>query len=394
VSPWTDYGRELGPPDEVTSRRLERRMLARFAERERQGTSRRVPAVLLVAAAVAALVVLGIGLYSPRASERSVVTIATTTLGQELSLPRDGVLQVGPSSHVALQVSNETGAVVRLHAGEVALRVHAGQGVRWIVEVEAFSVEAIGTRFHVRRTDGVPEVRVEEGVVRLTGPGLPHEGLRIAAARETPAAAESSTAIGHAADVETPEVSPEITAVEPLDAPLLADGAQEPAVEPRRSVAWLAMFRSAIDAGEPGRAVASLPPTFPNGREPIAAVDFLDAGDALANQRETARAERAYRAACRRREAPACGVATFRLALIAARRSDTEAAIELATRYLEEHPKGALVREVMGRRMQWRLDLRETAGAGQDAHRYLARWPHGPHAELARRISANQPDAP
>jgi transmembrane sensor len=395
VSLWDAYGQALAGPDEMTSRRLEREVLAQSAAPpRRRGVGWARAGIIGFAAVLVAALTFAIVRPGSSPPEPAVVTVATTTHAQDLALPRDGVLRVEPGSRVDVRVSDETGAIVRLLDGEVSLHVRAGHGMRWIVDVDDYSVEALGTRYRVRRTDAAPAVHVDEGVVRLIGPGLPAEGMRISAAGRT----EDARGAEHPAATTEPEAGPPPA---PSPEPVHESSAEEPAsqeVEPaevhRVEPAWIARFRDAIDAGDAARAVAALPAAFPNGREPLTAAEFLDAGDALASQRQTRRAEDAYRAACRRSRHPACGVATFRLALIAARRSDLESAIELSTRYLEDHPDGSLAREVFGRRMQWRKAGHDVEGARRDARRYLARWPDGPHAALARRLAGASLEAP
>jgi hypothetical protein len=268
--------------------------------------------------------------------------------------------------------------------------------MRWRVEVDAWVVEAVGTRFRVQRTGGgAPDVQVEEGVVRLTGPGQPEDGLLVSAVepeqhadwqgseedRARPAQTEAVTDVADAAD--------EVSAVEPVEVP------DAPAIDPapRAAARWVDRFRDAIAAGDDETAVAALPARFPSGREPLTASDYLDAGDALASRRDPTRAQAAYRAACRRPEAPACGVATFRRALMASRAGDPQEAIDLATAYLERHPDGSLAREVLGRRMRWHSVHGSSTAARDDARTYLARWPAGPHRELARRLLGESSDS-
>jgi hypothetical protein len=374
VSEWQRFGRAVAGPSDAASERLERRVLAQGSAPRRRRWS-----VVAIVVAVAAALLLAIALRgrseAPVATPATAVRIATHEHEQSIALPHAGTLVVHPGASVELEVAEHTGAIVQLHEGAVTLDVERHDGARWIVDVDAFRVEAIGTRFHVRRTDGAPEVEVEEGVVRLTGPGLPSDGLRIAAAPAT-AVARVDVEVRDPAPVEPPAPDP----IEPDAAP--TEVARAP-----RSPAWWLRFRDALDRGDTRGAVALLPTSFPTGREGLAAADFLDAGDALAASHEEARAERSYRAACSRRQAAACGIATFRLALMRARAGDHDEAIALASRYLDDHPRGSLAREVTGRRMQWRLDRGANEAAREDAARYLARWPQGPHAALARRIA-------
>jgi transmembrane sensor len=425
MSLWARYGQRVGGLDELTSRRIERRLL----EQLETPRAPRVRRWAIVAVGLAAVLLLAIGraLVAPlaRDPEPSWVAISTTTRAQEVSLPHAGSLRVGLDSRVELAASDAAGAVVRLHEGEVTLQVHAGEGLRWRVEVDVYRVEALGTRFRVRRTEGVPDVHVDEGVVALSGPGQPEGGLLIRAVEPVVAEREDGQRPAHAvaepvaasygypaavepdspADIELgpmpEEPAGDASALDPspddpggpaagFDEPV----ASEPALDRPSSPRWVERFRDAIAAGDDTSAVAALPAGFPSGRESLTSSDYLDAGDALASRHDAARADAAYRAACRRTRAPACGVATFRRALMADRGGETAAAIRLATRYLEDHPDGSLVPEVLARRMRWQSAAGKPDAARRDARSYLARWPDGPHEDLARRILGERAGAP
>jgi hypothetical protein len=393
VSLWKRYGAVAGEPDEITLRRIERRVLDGVDAKPRRI---RPVALPILAAGLLAAVLLAFVLVrsDPREPESAWVVISTTERAQQVSLPHGGALWVGLDSRVELAASDSSGATVRLHEGDVTLHVHAGEGLRWRVEVDAWVVEAVGTRFRVQRSGGgAPDVQVDEGVVRLTGPGQPEDGLLVSAvepeqhavwqgSEEDPARAAQTEAVTDVADA-----ADEVPAVEPVEVP-------EPTVGPglRTAPRWVDRFRDAIAAGDDETAVAALPARFPSGREPLTASDYLDAGDALASRRDPTRAEAAYRAACRSLEAPACGVATFRRALMASRARDPQEAIRLATAYLEQHPDGSLAREVLGRRMRWHSVHGSSSAARDDARTYLARWPAGPHRELARRLLGESSD--
>jgi hypothetical protein len=409
MSLWVRYGQRVGGPDELASRRIERRVLERL-ETRRAARARRLGAGTLVGAGLAAALLLVIGWalvpWSGQDPEPSWVAISTTTRAQQVSLPHAGALWVGQGSRVELAVSDAAGAVVRLHEGEVTLHVHASEGLRWRVEVDGYHVEAIGTRFRVRRTEGVPDVLVDEGVVRLTGPGQLEGGLLIGAVESAApgrddggglaqAVAEPIAAGGERAVEGEPESPVDVQPDPPIaevgpDAP----ASSEPVLDRRSSPRWVDRFRDAIAAGDDASAVAALPAGFPTGGESLSASDYLEAGDALASRHEQERADAAYRAACRRARAPACGVAIFRRALMAARSGETAEAIRLATRYLDDHPDGTLAPEVLARRMRWHSAQGSADAARRDARSYLARWPDGPHDDLARRILGERAGTP
>ena len=446
MSAWVHYRDRFGEPDDLTRARIERAVLA-AADRPAAPRRRFGVAAAVLLAAVLLVTVLAL-LPGGGAPEPAWVAITTSSRAQEVALPHGGALRVGVDTRIDLAASDEAGAVVRLHAGEVRLDVHSGDGIQWRVEVDAYVVEALGTRFIVRRTGDVPDVEVEEGIVRLTGPGQPRDGLLIravdpvvadrttggsgaAAGRPDEAARNGAAANGDAAGAAEPSAASQhqhdVLAERPAgpegataEDPAADDGSPEPpdsgdgAGRPAHALdgtagapgnaavggsaddapkgrhgagRWAARFRSAIKAGDDARAVEALPPGFPTGREGLRASDYLDAGDALASEGDRKRAEAAYRAACRRSNgASACGVATFRRALMASRRGDTNAAIKLATQYLDAHPRGSLAREVLGRRMRWNSVHGHPKAARADARAYLDRWPNGPHAQLARRL--------
>src|SRR5690606_35999123 len=56
--------------------------------------------------------------------------------------------------------------------------------------------------------------------------------------------------------------------------------------------------------------------------------------------------------------------------------------------YLRERPTGSLAREALGRAIEARSRAGDNTRAERLAVRYLSTWPDGPHAKLARKVSA------
>ncbi|MBW2159577.1 MAG: outer membrane protein assembly factor BamD, partial [Deltaproteobacteria bacterium] len=54
--------------------------------------------------------------------------------------------------------------------------------------------------------------------------------------------------------------------------------------------------------------------------------------------------------------------------------------------YLRERPRGRFAREAAGRLIEAYVHADDTLGATDSAERYLARYPNGPHAALARSV--------
>ena len=68
--------------------------------------------------------------------------------------------------------------------------------------------------------------------------------------------------------------------------------------------------------------------------------------------------------------------------------SPSEASSWFGHLYLGEQPGGALAREASGRLVEARASAGDDRGAREAAARYLARYPNGPHAQLARQVLA------
>lgn len=381
MNPWVRYGQAVTQTDRELAPRLERRLRQRLDAAHGERRARRQLlrwGAAVVAAAAAFVLVWATAIHRP--APLQAVRVHTGARAQEVSLPHQGQLLVAANSDVELQASPETGAVVELRRGEVTLRVHRAAGNRWRVRSGPYEVEALGTKFRVRWTPAVPDVSVEEGVVLLTGPSLPADGVRIRAEKSSDEIAEArSLPVAQSIDdasAATSEVKQEIETKRP-----------DPAVKRSPRPRWVNNFRAANKRGDSEAAVAALPFGFPNASESLRISDLLDAGDALAAQGDR-RADSAYARVCARApRSRTCGIATFRRALLQARGGNKNGAVEMATRYLESNPQGSLARECLGRRMQWRWELGLRKAAHADAARYLERWPQGPHRRLATRIS-------
>lgn len=381
------FGEAVGGPEPVSSERMERELMQRLERSSEARVTRLRWTVAATALAAAAAFVLLFLTWdrgqtptpnNPGDASNAAVLMATNDQGQTVQLPHGGVLELSPHTRIRLDADEATGASVELLEGAVLLDVNSGPGLTWQVDSGAYNVLAVGTRYRVERTDEVPQVVVEEGVVRLSGPSLPEEGVLIRAEPDPIAAVVPADS---AAQPE-PSVEPE------PEQPATVD---TDAAKPRKSGAsepsWIEKFRASIRNGDDAAAVSVLPASFPNGRERLEPADYVDAGDALRAGGDRTRAEKAYAAACKRApKSNACGVATVRQAITRAGAGDVDRAIELASEYLDAHPRGALARDALGRRMEWRWQRKQARAARADAEEYLDRWPRGSRAELARSI--------
>ena len=385
-SAWQDYRGATATATADVRERVRAHVMDAAA---RTGARRRIPWPPALAVAATLLLAIGVALWRPwaEAPPAAALTLRTAELGQTVDLPHDGRLAVAANTRVQVTAREDEGALVLLDEGVVELSVHRAPGVRWRVRAGAYEVEAVGTRFRVRREGGAPEVQVLEGVVRVTGPGLSAEGLRVHAGEDV---ALDRERVGLSAEPDpAPEPEPAPNAA-PEPAPTPEPGTTDAkARRPQsRPPAWVVKFRRARARGDRGAALEALPNDFPRRRAGLRARDLVDAADLLAADGQAGRADRTYAMACTvAPRSAACGISLFRRSLSRARAGDLDGAIELANRYLSDRPRGTFARDVLARRMQWLVKRGRHAEAKADARTYLSRWPEGPHADLARALA-------
>jgi len=165
--------------------------------------------------------------------------------------------------------------------------------------------------------------------------------------------------------------------------PIATTAAPKPAPDPTEPI--LALARRGAHAEAIGAAEAN---GFDTTCNATSAEGLLLLADSA---RYAGRFDRATEAlATARRRFPgsdAAATAAFELGRIAFDvRKDYAAAGDAFESYLRERPSGSLAREALGRA----LEARSKAGDGRAetlATRYLAAYPDGPHAKLARRIT-------
>jgi TolA-binding protein len=147
-----------------------------------------------------------------------------------------------------------------------------------------------------------------------------------------------------------------------------------------RELAAAGKYRRALEAAERGG--------FERECERASAEDLVALGDAARFAGQPARAVQALQALRKRFPSdPRSGAAAFELGRVA---FDQQASFGEAAKwfaiYLRERPHGSLAREASGRLMESLSKAGDNAGARDAAAKYLARYPSGPHSELARKL--------
>ena len=102
---------------------------------------------------------------------------------------------VGDSSHARIDSVDSNGATVTLDDGHLDATVIHRPQTRWLVRAGEYRIRVTGTRFSTAwsRRDQALTVRLYEGSVVVTGPGMAASGARVRAGRVLHATAQGAT---------------------------------------------------------------------------------------------------------------------------------------------------------------------------------------------------------
>jgi transmembrane sensor len=346
-----------------------------FAERARPW---RITGALLAAAALV-LVVVG-GFWMRRAPAPTALAlengVSPTTLNATAQAGSfvfaDGSrIEVAPQTELRVVKNDARTLVTALGRGRTTFDVRPGGPRRWLIEAGPATVEVVGTRFTVHRTDGSVRVEVERGIVLVRGEAVAGGRVRLTAGQSVvvtkpaaPAATPAATSGAASALPATPPPAPSV------------------AVAPSLTAAPVAL--SALPA-----VAASPAPAKPAAS---AAPDAVDRALAAAD-------------AARRRGDRVEAAQAFEVALDAARPSDKRrglAALSLARLVLRSDPARAarvlrdafaampvdLVEDALARRVEAEGRAGRREEAARLAAEYERRFPEGQRSSEVKRWSA------
>ncbi len=295
-----------------------------------------------------------------------------------------------------------SGARVAIERGRAAVSVNPKANGNWLLQVGPFDVVVTGTRFDVS-WDAKAEVfsiELHNGSVLVSGPRI--EGSRpvvagqkllVVVARRQ--AATSDADAGHAGPTISPAASTEPSAQLPPTAPLSDAGTLPP--PPVESAGW----------ADAAAGVAPQPPSWTllasKGKYKEALADaealgfsaicasgsapqLLMLADVARFAGKSGRSRQAYQA-LRKRFAGSgqAAMAAFALGRMAFHGGSHGAGIRWFNVYLQEAPSGSLASAALGRIMEAQ-HAQGSKAAKATAAQYLARYPKGPHAQLAQKI--------
>ena len=384
------------------------------------GASRRRAALLLAAACVlcAALV----GLVARRPSPLSFAVGAPSTpgiVGEWIAASSDAPrvvrfsegtrLTLSPSAKLRITETSARGAGIVLEQGSVDAEVtHTGPDTQWALRAGPFDVRVTGTRFEAA-WDPVAEtfeLTMREGTVIVRGPVLSSErallageqlrisvrdhGLTLttAALATTPPAATlagstSAVSPGEAAIPSAPLLpSPSaatIGSAAPRSSAAAAIGLDPAVVSDRswRELAAAGRYKEAFEATERVGFVQEIERASPADLSMLADVARFAGRPALAREALLAQ----------RRRFGARGRTAFLIGKTAADQQGNAAeGVRWFEVYLSEEPGGALAEQALGRIME--LTKKDSTAARSAADRYIARYPKGSYAGLARSVLA------
>jgi hypothetical protein len=370
---------------------------ARFLERFAAGRARtgRRYFVMAAAAVLGSALVLG-GWRTLRAVSFTTATGegqagAWLSTGSASELPlrfsEGSQLVMAPGSRGRVESLERTGASFLLERGEVRAHVAHRPGTSWRFLAGPFEVQVTGTTLGVD-WDPVQErfaVHVDEGSVVVTGPNVGEPqmvragqqcvvDLPLRTTRISPLGQEIAAAFD--APIDAGVDAPAPPAVPATSAPSMPRGAAS------ASLSWVKLDEKGDYDGAYAAALGAGLASVLRASSPDELLRLAQVAR-LSGHRDT---ERQALVTCRRRfpGTERAAIAAYELG----RSSSPSEASSWFDTYLGEQPSGPLAREASGRLIEARASAGDDRGARDAAARYLARYPDGPHAALARRVLA------
>ncbi|HEY2903989.1 MAG TPA: FecR family protein [Polyangia bacterium] len=320
-----------------------------------------------------------------------IATSAEETLPLRFS---DGsLLDLAPSSQASVTEASVVGATIDLASGSAEVHVVHRRATRWRMTAGPFSVVVVGTRFRLswRAEDQVLELEMQEGAVTVFGPSLKPDGRRLIAseflrvARSDWSADRASQSPSAVQAVRTP---PSTSVAPPIKRKVESSPVGKPALirsdESRPSWRKLALAERYADA-----LAAAQAENIESICRRASSADLLLLANSAYFAGATERADQAFGfVRSRFPGTDAAAVAAFSLGRSAYdRQRKFSDAVRWFAAYLTESPHGALSREAAGRLIEAKRAAGDGAGAREAALHYLARYPNGPHASLARSLA-------
>ncbi|NUQ77729.1 MAG: FecR domain-containing protein [Polyangiaceae bacterium] len=367
-----------------------------------------------VATAAAAAIVLWSGWLAQPSALEYTVDGSRGAIGAWIAAPSEPVsvrfsdgtkIELAAEARARVTRADEDGASVLLERGSLRANVvHQSDATRWSLHVGPFEIVVTGTELAVVWDPTLETLLVTmvEGRVVVTGPLL--EGGRSLSAGERlkidVRMQQITISAGPSAESSPPAVSSDVGSIKPApSAPSAApQELRAPAEEPSRKPestphpeatnAAAPGWRELAASGKPKEALeAAEREGFGGVLASASPADLLTLADAARYAGDFPKAKASLLAA---RQRGAKGRSAFLLGKLCADHlgSPGEAVAWLST-YLAEEPGGSLAEQALGRLIELKQRSGDTAGARASAETYLARYPNGAFAPLAKAALGN-----
>ncbi|MCU0692014.1 MAG: FecR domain-containing protein [Polyangiaceae bacterium] len=279
------------------------------------------------------------------------------------------------------------GAQIVVEKGKVRASVVPRSEGKWLVIVGPFRVHVRGTQFDaswdpdsrtflLRMRKGAVDVR--GGCLEAPRTAANHESLEVVCPIDLPARtlATPANATATAPASSVPAASGPVTSASAPDEGL---GSAPSSVRD----SWRELLREHNGRGAIERLEAD--GTFDSTCASASLPDLMALADAARHARRTALAAQAYEAIRRRYGgSEAAANSAFHLGRLAVGQGRLQPARMWLFTYLAERPRGPLAQEAWGRALE--IDRADPLQGKETARSYLARFPNGPHASLARSL--------
>lgn len=296
-------------------------------------------------------------------------------------------------------------AHVTLHDGRLGAHVNPGTGVAWTFDAGPYVVAVKGTAFRVDWQPIAQAMTVDlfRGRVEVRGPHLPTNGLVLETGQRLEVTRTSARVVALAVSTAPSEPNSDDPVPEPTSQPtpepsvLSTASSTSAQAGPLRSTARHGMgtdetgdWRKLVQQGSYSEALARAQKQgVPRLVETLSLADLTLLGDAARYARSAPEARLALDAIERRfpssRQARLAPFLLGRLALDV--ESNPKEAARQFRRYINRNPNGQLVEEAHGRLILALNRSNDRDGARAAANTYLARFPEGPNAALARSVA-------
>lgn len=386
--------------DGASSAAIERARRKLLAPAAPSGSTRRLAMAMAAALAVIGLVVIGLVVAPSRALSFVVAREgreAKGAIGEWVAAPASAPIALRFSDGTTIAVDagararvtrvTARGAEVLIERGGVhADVVHAAEGTLWAIHAGPFEVIVTGTSFHAAWDPSSErfELSMIKGSVRVIGPFVPAGRVVVAGEHLAISVRDGRMELTNVAPVSSSIASAAIDARPPVEAPPTIESAKPAASappSPSASAAPASTWRALAAKGRHREAIeAAEQAGFDGEIARASSSDLFLLADAARFAGRIDRAKQALGAA--RSRAGQRGRSAFLLGKIAA---DQEHDAASAARWFEacvaDEPGGPLEEQALGRLVELRRDKDLAA-------RYLARYPSGAYAPIARAITS------